>query len=102
MHVITQGSLLASYEHSWTVPGCETSSLWFGCSESEVVKWSGRLPQLQSHRVEKGRMKLSKDYKERLEQQTFLCPAVKAFLTLISCGIRSEYALTFLSKCHFP
>lgn len=77
----------------WTISGCEMSSLWYGCLESEVVKWSGRLPQLQSHREEKDLMKLSKDYKERLEQQTFLCPVVKAFLTLIRCGIHCEYSV---------
>lgn len=102
MHLITLGSLLAPNEHGWTISGCEMSSLWYGCLESEVVRWSGCLPQLQSHRVEKDLIKLSKDYKERLEQQTFLCPAVKAFLTLMRCGIRCEYALPFVSKCHFP
>lgn len=101
MHLITLVSLLAPYERGRTISGREMTSLWYGCMESEVVKWSGRLPQLQSHRVEKDLMKSSKDYKERLEQQTFLCPAVKAFLTLIRCGIRSEYA-QFVSKCHFP
>lgn len=67
--------------------GCEMDFLWYGSLESEVVKWSGRWPQLQSHSVEKGFMKLSKDYKVRLGQQTSLCPVVEAFLTLILCVI---------------
>lgn len=37
-------------------------------------------------------MKLSKDCKEWLRQQTFLCPAVRAFLTPLRCGIHCEYA----------
>lgn len=93
------GSVRARSDHLMVVR-------WVLCGTAAwSQRWSngsGGLPQLQSHRVEKDLLKLSKDYKERLEQQTFLCPAVKAFLTLIRCGIHCEYVRTFVSKCHFP
>lgn len=88
MHLIAP---LAPRECGQTNYGCGMSSLWYSCSESEVVKWCGRLPQLQSHRVKRDLMRSSKNYKERLVQQTLLCPAVEAFLTLSRCGILCEY-----------
>ena len=81
------------------------SSLWSPRSariESEVVKWSGRLPQLQSCW---GRKETSwncpKITKNGWEQQTSLCAAVEAFLTLTRCGIYCEYALTCVFQTSF-
>lgn len=45
---------------------------------------------VKKKKKKEGLMKLSKAYKERLGQQTFLCPAVEAFLTLMRCGIHCE------------
>lgn len=83
----------------------ESHSVWVVCKMRSLcfsLSWSGRLPQLQSFWSKKELMELSKDYKEWLEQQTFLCPAAKAFLTLVYCGTPCEHSLMFLSKCHFP
>lgn len=56
IHNRPRGSLQAPRECGRTASGCEMSSLWSLRSariESEVVKRSGRLPQLQSHRGRK-------------------------------------------------
>ena len=63
---------------------CEMSSLRSGCSESEVVQRSGRLPQLQSHRAEKGFYEIV----QRLQR------AAEATDAPLSCGEGIPYTHT--------